>query len=213
MLTNYLDTNGIEIRDNLFWPKRDKHCWPFLQNEKDLPLILSKKCKSTRTVIQAGGNAGFYPKYYADLFERVITIEPDNLNFLCLNLNVPNKNVIKIQGCVGYDRSAVSMNTSAKNTGAHHVSNHIGQIPTLRIDDFNCTDCDLIHLDIEGFELFALKGSQQTIIRCKPIIVLEWINHGEKYNASLTKVEEFLNSLGYFDSESIYHDKIFFPTN
>jgi FkbM family methyltransferase len=211
MIEQYLNDRGIEIREGWFWPKKDKHCWPFLQNEKDLPLLLSKKCKNNRTVIQAGGNAGFYPKHYAAYFGRVITIEPDSLNFLCLNLNAPDDHVIKIQACVGYDRNTVSLTTSLKNAGAHHVSDVVGQIPTIRIDDLNCNDCDLIHLDIEGFELFALKGAEETIKRCRPVIVLEWLDHGVKYNAPLSAVTKLLNSMGYTENESLYHDKIFLP--
>lgn len=199
----------IEQRDGWYWPFKDRSCWPWLQNEKDNPQLVSTHCTQRRTVIQAGGNVGFYVRPYAELFERVITFEPDRLNFQCLTLNVENENVIKVQACLGHERNAVSLITSRKNIGAYHVGGNSGLIPTLLIDDFNVQDCDLIHLDIEGFELFALKGAVETIRRCRPVIALEWMNHGEKYGAPDSAIVEFLQSLNYVFCGDVYHDKVF----
>lgn len=199
----------IEKRDGWFWPFKDRSCWPWLQNEKDNPELVSKYCAQHRTVIQAGGNVGFYVRPYAEMFQRVITFEPDRLNFQCLTLNVENENVIKVQACLGNQRNAVGMTTSRKNIGAYHVNPAAGMIPTLLIDDFNVQDCDLIHLDIEGYELFALQGAIETIKRCQPVIALEWMNHGEKYGCPDTDIESYLESLGYHCHGEVYHDKVF----
>ena len=48
-----------------------------------------------------------------------------------------------------------------------------GAIPTLRVDDLGLKVCDLLYLDIEGYELFALRGSAETIRRCRPVIACE----------------------------------------
>ena len=70
--------------------------------------------------------------------------------------------------------------------------------------------CDLIHLDIEGFEYYALKGAVETIKRTKPVIALEWMNHGEaRYGSSNDDIEKFLNELGYKSVEKIYNENIF----
>lgn len=199
----------IEQREGWYWPFKDRSCWPWLQNEKDCPALVTAYCTQHRTVIQAGGNVGFYVKPYAELFDRVITFEPDRLNFQCLTMNVENDNVIKIQACIGNQRNTVGMNTNRKNIGSYYVNETGGNIPTLLIDDFNVQDCDLIHLDIEGFELFALQGAVETINRCHPVIALEWMNHGEKYDAPVSAIEEFLKDLGYTVRGDVYHDKVF----
>jgi FkbM family methyltransferase len=199
----------IEQREGWYWPFKDRSCWPWLQNEKDNPELVTAYCTNRRTVIQAGGNVGFYVRPYAEMFDRVITFEPDRLNFQCLTMNVENENVIKIQACIGNQRNAVGMITSRKNIGAYHVNPTGGLIPTLLIDDFNVQDCDLLHLDIEGFELFALQGAVETIKRCRPVIALEWMNHGEKYGAPDSAIEELLTELGYTFRGDVYHDKVF----
>lgn len=199
----------IEQREGWYWPFKDRSCWPWLQNEKDNPELVTAYCTNRRTVIQAGGNVGFYVKPYAEMFDRVITFEPDRLNFQCLTMNVENENVIKIQACIGNQRNSVGMITSRKNIGAYHVNEGGGLIPTLLIDDFNVQDCDLLHLDIEGFELFALQGAVETIKKCRPVIALEWMNHGEKYGAPDSAIETLLTELGYTFRGDVYHDKVF----
>jgi len=193
------------------WPLKDSKCWPWLQNEKDLPHLISKHCKNKSVVVEAGGNAGFYVKQYAEIFKTVYTFEPDNLNFYCLSNNVKEKNVVKFQACLGSERKLIELTSSSRNIGAYSIHANVqGFIPTLLIDDLNLHVCDLIHLDIEGFEYYALKGALETIKRTKPVIALEWMNHGEaRYGSSNNDIEKFLNELGYKSVEKIYHENIF----
>jgi FkbM family methyltransferase len=209
-LTDTEKETAVTLIDGWVWPAKDKNCWEWLQREKDLPDLISELCPNKLVVIEAGGNAGFYVKKYAEIFDTVYTFEPDNLNFYCLNQNVREQNVIKIQSCLGNLRKPVSITSNKKNIGAYSVNEGIdGIIPTLLIDDLNLEKCDLIHLDIEGFELFALKGAIETIKRTKPLIALEWMNHGEQFNASDSMIEQFLESIGYKSIKKIYHENIF----
>jgi hypothetical protein len=78
-------------------------------------------------------------------------------------------------------------------------------IPILTIDDIAFSTLDLIHLDIEGYELFALKGGSNTIKKYKPVIVLEVCEdgHSEKYGYNRNDLEIFLQSLDYVFIEKI----------
>lgn len=199
---------NVEIRDGWVWPTKDYACWDWLQNEKDLPSRIFKKCINKRVVVQAGGNCGFYVKQYAELFDVVYTFEPDPQNFFCLSQNVENSNVIKFQACVGDAHQLVGITHKKANVGVGHV-NGVGIFPTLKIDDLNLEVCDLIHLDIEGYELFAIKGAVETINRCSPIIALEWLNHVQHFGVSQTELLHLLTNLGYKEIDQIYHEKIF----
>lgn len=192
------------------WPYKDVKCWPWLQNEKDLPDIIASVCENQRVIVEAGGNAGFYVKSYARLFDTVYTFEPDNLNFFCLSQNVREKNVIKMQSCIGHNRQLVSLTTSRGNIGMYHVKKHdTGIIPVIQVDDLHLEVCDCLHFDIEGFEFEALKGSIETIKRCKPVIALEWMDHSKKFDAGNDVIEAWLTDLGYKAVKEIYHEKIF----
>jgi hypothetical protein len=46
-------------------------------------------------------------------------------------------------------------------------------VSTIAIDDLYLTACDLIILDIEGSEPFALEGARATIDKFKPVIMVE----------------------------------------
>ena len=196
------------MRDGWLWPVTDFACWDWLQKEKDLPDKIFKTCNNNRVVVQAGGNCGFYVKRYAELFDRVYTFEPDPQNFFCLSQNVENGNVIKFQACLGDTHQLVGLTHKKANVGVGRVEGQ-GIFPTLKIDDLNLEVCDLIHLDVEGFELFAINGAIETLNRCSPVIALEWLDHNQHYNVTAEKLLQTLNDHGYKEVAQIYHEKIF----
>ena len=63
-------------------------------------------------------------------------------------------------------------------------------------------------VDVEGHELNALMGAKQTIIKCKPVILLEvWRRRTNR----LQKIEEFLKSINYKIEHISADDFICFP--
>jgi hypothetical protein len=72
-----------------------------------------------------------------------------------------------------------------------------GYVPTLRLDDLALHACDLIYLDVEGYELFALQGAKETIAKYKPVIACE-INRGiEYFGISGDDLRTHIRLLGY----------------
>jgi FkbM family methyltransferase len=199
----------VSNRDGFLWPDDDTACWEWLQNEIDAPLLISKFCKEKAVVVQAGGNCGLFIKEYSKLFNMVYTFEPDPKNFYCLVNNVPERNVVKLQACLGNSRQLLGLKIKKYNAGVTRVSNDPGYIPTMLIDDLSLVSCDLIHLDIEGYEFFALQGAVETIKRCKPIIVIEWLNYGRLYSIDEHTVLSWLSNLGYHEIGKVYSDVVF----
>ena len=191
----------VEIRNNYLWPSNDIACWKYLNKRLNTPKMVANHCKNKRTIIQAGGNAGLYVDSYSKMFETVYTFEPDLLNFYCLAHNT-KKNVIKFQCCLGdYSPTYVSLgknesNTKKPNTGGFYVKG-IGKIPCLPLDFFNFDNVDCLHLDIEGYELPALKGAVKTIIKHLPIIALEINGLNDNYGYSSDDIFLFLDKLNY----------------
>lgn len=202
--------NLIELRDGWSWPKTDIGCWEYLNKYSDVPSKCATFVKDKQVVVQAGGNSGFYVKSYAALFDTVYTFEPDALNFYCLNKNITESNVIKIQSCLGSTNELVGLR-GRKNTGRHSVDldSKNKHIPTLTIDNLGLSRCDLIHLDIEGYELFALQGATKTIEAYKPTIVLELVDNNEKFNYTENEICTFLSQFGYKIKDNIYTDVVF----
>lgn len=207
----------IEIREGWYWPKTDSRCWAYMQAYPNVPFEIAKYVKNKRVVVQAGGNCGFYPKKYASVFDQVYTFEPEWLNFHCLSRNVTEPNVIKIQTCLGNSPSLVNLKVNEKNRGKTFVAGY-GQYPVFLIDSLALPICDLIHLDIEGYEYFALQGAEHTIKRCKPVVVVEmWDQLDNRFGENLNqKTVQFLESLDYkfittlHDSDKIFvHESIY----
>lgn len=208
--------SDVELREGWWWPRTDKRCWDYMQSHADVPQLVTDfvPTQKRRVVVQAGGNCGFYPKKYAGLFERVYTFEPDWLNFYCLNLNVPEQNVVKIQSCVGETHQTVGLHIKGINRGKNFV-NGAGSYPMFRIDDLALDQCDLIQLDIEGYEYYSLMGAVDTIKKFSPIVVVEvWDQHDNRFDKHLNqKLNDLLTSLNYelvttlYESDRVYKFK------
>jgi len=208
--------NDVEQRQGWWWPRTDQRCWDYMQTHPDVPQLITEfvPVDQRRVVVQAGGNCGFYPRQYAQLFDRVYTFEPDWLNFYCLNLNVPDSNVVKIQSCLGDIHQTVGLSIKSVNRGKNFVDG-AGAYPVLRIDDLALDQCDLIQLDIEGYEYYALLGAIDTIKKFHPVITVEvWDQLKNRFDHNINqKLDDLLKSLGYdlvkilYDSDRIYQHR------
>lgn len=155
------------------WPDADVECRAVVFGEYVSLRMAYSFLKGTRTAIQAGGNMGAFPWKMAQKFASVITAEPDPECFRCLDLNVMEPNVTKLNAAFGEQPGKVSMSyPQANNLGAQFVVPG-GDIESITIDSLGVMDCDMIYLDVEGAELSALKGAEETIRMSKPLIVVE----------------------------------------
>ena len=53
--------------------------------------------------------------------------------------------------------------------------------PIRTLDEFEFDDVDFIKIDTEGYETFVIKGAMETLMRCKPVIVVEQKGGNELY--------------------------------
>ena len=140
--------------------------------------------------IQAGGNQGMYPRVLSKMFQHVYTFEPDPLNFYCLATNCCTENIYPMNAALGAEGGLVRVNRgSLTNAGTHTVTTEGDcHVPMIAIDSLNLPTCGLFQLDLEGYEIHALKGAVETIKRCKPVIQCENGNN---------QILEFLQQFGY----------------
>jgi hypothetical protein len=87
------------------------------------------------------------------------------------------------------------------NTGGWTITaDDNGIVPQMMIDDLVLTECDFIWLDIEGYEIFALRGATETIKKFKPVIFAERDSHD---------VTSFLAEFGYQKKGASAADSIY----
>lgn len=195
------------LHDN-WWPDvdLDRTFIRYISRAPDMDEAI-ELCKNKGVVIQAGGHCGIWPARLSKIFETVYTFEPDFDNFQCLIRNVKNSNVYAARGVLG-DGNPVYLQHNIKNTGGHFVAGH-GEIPSYRIDNLNLPSVDLILLDIEGHELFALSGGVETIKKLSPVIMFEDNGNTMKKGGYEPKlIYDFLHSLGYSEKKRIKDDSI-----
>lgn len=199
---------GIQQIDGVWWPSKDREARPFIMDRatRDLPEMVAL-CKERRVCVQAGGNVGVWPQLFAQHFDTVYTFEPDWLNFLCLARNAGNNNVVKFQAALGQAREMVGMTGSPANCGARRVDGP-GIVPTMLLDDLRLPACDLLQLDVEGYELFALHGARWTIDEYRPVIVVE-INGLSDKHGGRAEIERFLAEFGYTLKTILHRDYVY----
>jgi len=172
--------------------------YPRFKNRQDAEEIefLSKTIKPGDTILDIGANIGFYSKILAGLTGpagKVYCFEPDSVNFSHLLHNTKaigntkaistsktHGTIIPINKAVAETTKTLKLYTSKLLNVDHRtykVDNFENEIsiPATSIDDFVSSSgnvkVDFIKMDIQGFELSALKGMVNTL-RANPEIKL-----------------------------------------
>lgn len=194
---------------NDFWvPEKDVGCSAVVFSSLSDVNEAVKLCKKREVCIQAGGNFGVWPAYIAGIFDTVYTFEPDALNFACMCRNIGDiTRIIKFQAALGDKAGCIDLFRRPENAGAHFICG-AGNIPTMKIDSLALPACDLIVLDIEGYELKALKGAEITIQSFLPVIHLEDKGLSVKYGVDQGAAEKWLERIGYQVRDRVGRDVI-----
>lgn len=204
------DVRAFDTVEDFIWPRGAKeYGHRYIYRTRDLEYAIGK-CTKRRSVVQAGGHVGVWPKFLGRFFGQVYTFEPELQNFLCLNRNCNESHIFRFQAALGDVHELVDMTLHPQNIGGHHVNGGEGMIPQFRIDDLGLKDCDLIVLDIEGSELAAVRGAVATIDRSSPVLHLETRGHIEKYKRGTTQeLQDLLQEMGYVLDKQVNNDSVY----
>jgi FkbM family methyltransferase len=201
----YTRTDLVDDHGPWLWLKNETGVWegPKEDFEKSHKNKIFPLCKKFDVVVQAGGAFGVYPRLLAERFKIVYTFEPDILNFNILCQNTQEDNIYKFNAALGAENKLISINrTTMTNVGMHTIrQDEQGVVPQFMIDQLNLNACDLIWLDIEGYEKNALAGAVATISKFSPVIVAE--------RGTDNGLPDFLKQFGYSIKDQSVSDTIF----
>lgn len=188
--------DGMKMVSGIWWPDFDNHAAHIMDSVNSLNSVLSR-VEGRLVAVQAGGNVGVWPLHLAHRFKEVFTFEPDDLNYKCLVRNCGGKeNIHAFNAALGDAHGSVSMARIPGNAGASFI--RAGRdVQVVRIDDLALEHCDFIALDVEGYELSALKGAERTIRKFRPTILIEDKGLSERYGVAQGEATEWLGALGY----------------
>lgn len=202
MISKTVDVNGF------IWPASDTECRRVVfSTTRDMEAAI-KLAKGRKCAVQAGGNCGVWPAYLAKKFDVVYTFEPDATNYACLVQNVP-ENVVSANYALSDRVGMVGMVRDMRNIGAHYIDEDGDELATAKIDGLNLDACDYICLDVEGFEMAALRGAVDTIRKFHPVIQCEDKGLSNKYGYEKGAIEKWLAfHFGYKVEARIHRDVI-----
>jgi FkbM family methyltransferase len=178
------------------------------------------KCtKGREMAVQAGCHIGLWATYLADHFDKVRTFEADPVNLQCAAANTNNiraGNVVLRDAALSDRVGTLPWYRSLSNTGKHRP-NVLGRgktdstVDAVTVDSLDLPACDLICLDIEGYELAALKGSTATIDKYRPVVLVEDLPHAPWHGLPLGGVATWLKARGYRMAQRVDNDQIWVP--
>lgn len=156
--------------------------------------------KDFSVCVQAGANVGVFPAELARYFDVVYAFEPDVKNYELLLLNTKMDNIVLRNAALGSKCGFVETepvtDKHKNNTGAVRIKEG-GATPVLKIDDLALKSCGLVFLDIEGFELFALRGARDTLQEYKPVVVVEENGRCRDFGVEDMESVVYLQEIGY----------------
>lgn len=136
--------------------------------------------KKRGIALDIGANVGLWSRSLCKNFNSVVAFEPVSMFRECLMRNVVADNLQVKDFALGNTRTTATMIITEGNTGHTHIDPATlgtGETEVYRLDDLELDEVDYIKMDCEGYEYRILQGAEQTIRRCRPVIVIEQKPH------------------------------------
>jgi FkbM family methyltransferase len=177
--------------------------------------------KRWRRALDVGANVGIFSVAFASRFDEVVAFEPMPHTLECLVANVPAN--VRIEPCAIADQiGTVEMIPTLHNCGGSYLYNHDRvamppskkdgswaiQVPVRTIDSYDFDAVDLIKLDIQGAECLAVLGAKETIIRHRPVVMVEQKPVDEE-DTNFKDASRLLRSWGMVAKERAKTDRVF----
>lgn len=177
-----------------------------------------------RVAVDVGAHVGLWSMQLVKQFSRVHAFEPVAAHRACFIENLRNVAEDRVKGAsfklgdhelhscaLGSESGLIRIETTPGSSGDSRVGGE-GTIPMFTLDSFELKNVDFIKLDCEGYELFALKGGEQTIRRDLPVICVEQKpGRGQRFGLPEIGAVEWLMSLGYECREKMAGDFVMVP--
>ena len=150
--------------------------------------------KATDIVIDVGAHTGDWTVYCAKVLnvKNIYAFEPlkDNIKHA--------KSILDLNDCNNSSLYEIGLSNSDKEIEIEYDGNMMGKLCTnknpkkesimfKRLDSFDLY-CDILKIDVEGFELEVLNGAIETIKKFRPRIILEV--HSKKLRSECNKILE-----------------------
>lgn len=156
-------------------------------------------------IVDVGSNIGNHMLFYCSKMkvENVFCFEPNTISREVLQKNVALNNLEKVVAVYPFALGkepgvGAQSNFTQQNTGMNRVARINGSEEAIQspveirsLDSFALNRVDFLKIDVEGFELEVLQGAEETVRRCRPVILVE------VFESNREEVDTLLRSYGY----------------
>ena len=195
-----------------------KNCFPlykityqsFKQKQDAFEISLIKKyTKQNDTVLDIGANIGFYAELLSNVVGvngKVHCFEPDATNFNYLKKRCINLKNVSVNNKAVSDKTGVLKIYTSKQLNVDHRTykpddyDQEIDIDAIAIDDYlNGQVVNFIKMDIQGFEMSAVKGMDKTLESHDLKILSEFWPYGmRKAGTSVLEYFQFLKQYNFY---------------
>ena len=214
----------MRFDDGWYFPDGERHLQVWMSDPKVRRIINGRAayqgekqevalsyCTNFDAAIDVGAHVGLWSYNLAHAFGQVHAFEPVQAHRECFARNVQMSNVTLHPFALGDHEGSVSIRTEPTSSGDSRVDGP-GEIPMHTLDSLRIESAGLLKIDAEGFELFILRGAEETLARCRPVVIVEQKRgHASRYGLGDRDAIPFLQSLGYRLVREISGDFILVP--
>jgi FkbM family methyltransferase len=189
---------------------------PSLLNERSwephITRYLRLNLKPTDVFMDVGANLGYFTILCAPLVQHVIAFEPVSTTHSYCRANIFLNSLTNVDlyqyglwsedtiKCIRVDSSRLMAASIEKD----ECTSNIEPITCISIDriirrgELTLESLNVVKMDIEGAEVFALKGMEETIVQFRPKILME-LNRPvlERFGNTVDDVFEFFRAISY----------------
>ncbi|HSN67472.1 MAG TPA: FkbM family methyltransferase, partial [Fusibacter sp.] len=183
------------------------------QLEKEL-FFLREIVSSGGRAIDIGANRGLYSYALSQYHTVVEAFEPQPYcsqvitaysSFSKNKINVHNCGLSNIEGELslyipeirGRLRNSLATGLASFKEEKPPGNFSIIKVPVCKLDSYNFQDVSVIKVDVEGHEKEVIEGAKQTILRNKPILLIEIEQRHLKKTHTVHSIIQYIETLGY----------------
>jgi FkbM family methyltransferase len=210
--------------------------------EKNETQFLLRYVKKDDVCLDVGANIGYYTFLFSSRAQHVISVEPiaPNVDLIRLSASINRISNIRVisaavAGTEGEADFFESDDTGLSSVAFPHVEQILNEknlvpskpcykVPTVTIDSLHLPKLDIVKMDIEGYEYFALQGMAQTLESLRPRLLMIELAESllNRFGSSIDAVISFLSQYGYkpmilagdklidYTGQYILNDNLFF---
>lgn len=161
--------------------------------------------KEFRVAVDVGAHVGLWSMWLADRFQRLEAFEPRAEHVQCWRENVRNSNATMHPFALGASPGEVGLIADPENTGKTHIQGH-GETKLCALDAWGFGMVDFLKIDVEGYESAVIVGARDTLLRCRPVVVVE--SNGQHGRYGLPEPVQMLAGMGASVLQSFGHDVV-----